>query len=121
MARKLCQAASQVGFLYVTNHGVDEKTLVRARNAGFKFFRLTGEEKLAASSNEHHHGYLKPGSSRMYDDAELDLKRELQLGNRNRAGSTRRHGWQSPDRPQSLAAVYAGSKKRRLPVLRRSE
>ena len=80
VARKLCQAASQVGFLYVTNHGVDEKTLVRARNAGFKFFRLTGEEKLAASSNEHHHGYLKPGSSRMYDDAELDLKESFNWG-----------------------------------------
>ena len=80
VARKLCLAASQVGFLYVTNHGVDEKTLERARKAGLEFFRLTGEEKLAASTNEHHHGYLKPGSSQMNDDAELDLKESFNWG-----------------------------------------
>ena len=80
VARKLCQAASQVGFLYVTNHGVDEETLERARRTGLEFFRLTDEQKLAASTNQLHHGYLKPGSSQMYDDAELDLKESFNWG-----------------------------------------
>lgn len=80
VARKLCWAASHVGFLYVENHGVEQGILERARRSGLEFFRLSDEEKQAASTNQHHHGYLKPGSSQMYDDAETDLKESFNWG-----------------------------------------
>ena len=76
----LARAAAQVGFLYVRNHGVDAEIIERARCAGIEFFRLPDEAKREAGTNRFHHGYLKPGSTKMYDDARLDLKESFNWG-----------------------------------------
>ena len=76
----LARAATEVGFLYVRNHGVDAALVERARRAGIEFFRLPGEAKRKAGTNRFHHGYLKPGSTKMYDDARLDLKESFNWG-----------------------------------------
>ena len=80
VARELLRAGSEVGFLYVANHGVDETILAQAHSAGLAFFRLPDAEKQAASTNAHLHGYLGPGSTRMYDGAEVDLKESFNWG-----------------------------------------
>ena len=77
---ELARAAAEVGFLYVRNHGVDDAVVKRARRAGIEFFRLPEEDKREAGTNRFHHGYLKPGSTKMYDDAKLDLKESFNWG-----------------------------------------
>ena len=78
---ELVRAASEVGFLYVENHGVPEAIIERARAAGLAFFRLPREAKRTARVNRFHHGYLEPGSTKMYDDARVDLKESFNWGN----------------------------------------
>ena len=77
---ELARAATEVGFLYVRNHGVDAALVRRARSAAFEFFRLPQAAKREAGINEFHHGYLKPGSTKMYDDARLDHKESFNWG-----------------------------------------
>jgi len=76
----LARAAAEVGFLYVRNHGVDAALVERARRVALEFFRLPDEAKREAGTNRFHHGYLKPGSTKMYDDAKLDLKESFNWG-----------------------------------------
>ena len=76
----LARAASEVGFLYVRNHGVDAALVERARGAAFEFFRMPEEAKREAGTNRFHHGYLKPGATKMYDDARADLKESFNWG-----------------------------------------
>ena len=76
----LARAAIDVGFLYVRNHGVDAGLVERARRTALEFFRLPEEAKREAGTNRFHHGYLKPGSTKMYDDARLDLKESFNWG-----------------------------------------
>ena len=77
---ELARAAAEVGFLYVRNHGVDPALVERARRAALDFFRLPEEAKREAATNRFHHGYLKPGSTQMYDGAKLDLKESFNWG-----------------------------------------
>ena len=77
---ELARAATEVGFLYIRNHGVDTALVERARQAGLDFFRMPDEAKREAGTNQFHHGYLKPGSTKMYDDARLDLKESFNWG-----------------------------------------
>ncbi len=76
----LARAATEVGFLYVRNHGVDAALVERARRVALEFFRLPDEAKREAGTNRFHHGYLKPGSTKMYDEAKLDLKESFNWG-----------------------------------------
>ena len=77
---ELAQAASEVGFLYVRNHGVDTATIESARRAGFELFRLPAEAKWEARTNRYHHGWLGPDATKMYDDALPDLKESFNWG-----------------------------------------
>ena len=79
-ARDLVWAATEVGFIYVRNHGVDAAVIERARECGLAFFRQPPQRKLEVASNIHHHGYLRPGATKMYDDANADLKESFNFG-----------------------------------------
>ncbi len=79
-ARDLTWAAIEVGFIYVRNHGIDAAVIERAREAGLAFFRQPLERKLEVVTNIHHHGYLRPGATKMYDDANVDLKESYNFG-----------------------------------------
>ncbi len=80
VGRRLAWAATEVGFIYIENHGVPDSFIENARHAGLEFFRMPAQEKLAAATNEFHHGYLRPGSTKMYDDARPDLKESFNWG-----------------------------------------
>ena len=77
---ELARAATETGFLYVRNHGIEAGLVERARRAALEFFRLPEEAKREADTNRYHHGYLKPGSTQMYDGARLDLKESFNWG-----------------------------------------
>ena len=80
VGRRLAWAASEVGFIYVRNHGVPQAVIETARNAGLAFFPPPCEVKEQARTNQHHHGWLAPGQTVMYDGARLDLKQSFNFG-----------------------------------------
>ena len=84
---ELARAASEVGFLYVRNHGVNAATIESARRAGFELFRLPAAAKHEARTNRFHHGWLGPDSTKMHDDALPDLKESFNWGLEHEAGA----------------------------------
>ena len=80
VAAQLQHAATQVGFIYVSNHGVADEVIDQAHAIGLEFFRQPLEKKLEVATNKHHHGYLRPGATKMYDNAEVDLKESFNFG-----------------------------------------
>lgn len=80
VAKQLGWAATEIGFIYVRNHGISSELVDRARGAALQFFSLPLEEKLEVSTNSYHHGYLSPGQTKMYDDASVDLKESFNWG-----------------------------------------
>ena len=74
VGQQLIWAASELGFIYVENHGISTATIASARAAGLAFFRLDAKQKRQAEINEFHHGYMTPGSSQMSAAVRADLK-----------------------------------------------
>ena len=80
VGRKLAWAASEIGFIYASGHGVPQAVIDHARAAGLAFFRAPVERKRAVSTNAHHHGWLAPGETVMSDGARVDLKESFNFG-----------------------------------------
>lgn len=80
VGRELAWAATEVGFIYVRNHGVERAMVDRARTTGLAFFAEPVARKVQVTSNIHHHGYLRPGATKMYDDAAVDIKESFNFG-----------------------------------------
>ena len=80
VARQLEWAARELGFIYVKGHGISQSSIETARDTALDFFRLPLTQKQEASSNAFHHGYLRPGQSKMFDDAPIDLKESFNWG-----------------------------------------
>lgn len=89
VADALLRASREVGFLYVTNHGVDPALLDQARAQALAFFRQPVESKLALGISERHRGFLRMGGARMQDDALPDLKESFIWGIEDAGGHTR--------------------------------
>ena len=97
---ELARAATEVGFLYVRNHGVESGLVERARQCALEFFRMPDAAKREAGTNRFHHGYLKPGSTKMYDDARLDLKESFNWGiELDRGSGSEREVEREPENP----------------------
>ena len=77
---ELARAATEVGFLYVRNHGVDDATIASARRAGLALFGLPAAAKREARTNRFHHGWLGPDATKVHDDALPDLKESFNWG-----------------------------------------
>ncbi len=88
IARDLVAACREVGFVYITNHGVPEDALAKAFEVSKKFYDLPKEEKLKAPHPPGwavHRGYSWPGLEKVsaaisdIDDQEaVDKLREVQ-------------------------------------------
>lgn len=73
-------AAEQVGFFYIRHHGIPASLFEAAHAASRAFFARPLEEKNRLPINAHHHGFLRMGESKMYDDARADLKESFVWG-----------------------------------------
>ncbi len=80
VAREIHEASRDVGFLYIRNHGIDPELIAEAHRKGLAFFRQDDEIKREVSINQDHRGYLRPGASKMDDDATADLKESFVWG-----------------------------------------
>jgi isopenicillin N synthase-like dioxygenase len=80
----LSRAASGVGFVYVTDHGVPAAQISGLEHAAREFFALPEAAKLAyyIGNSAHHRGYVPPGEEVFYGQSRdtkeaFDLSREL--------------------------------------------
>lgn len=73
-------AAEQVGFFYVAHHGIPAPVFESAHAASRAFFARPLEEKNQLKINAHHHGFLRVGEAKMYDEARADLKESFVWG-----------------------------------------
>lgn len=80
VAQALHQASRDIGFLYVTNHGIDLDFLEQARSLALQFFRQPLDDKLRVAISPQHRGFLRIGAARMEDDARPDLKESFVWG-----------------------------------------
>jgi isopenicillin N synthase-like dioxygenase len=90
VARSLLQASGEIGFFYVKNHGVPAETIAAADHAARAFFALPLEEKLAVPVNLHHHGFIRRGEAKMYENARADLKESFTWGLETEEGDPER-------------------------------
>lgn len=80
VAREIHEASRDVGFLYIRNHGIDPELIAETHETGLAFFRQDDEIKREVSISRDHRGYLRPGASKMEDDAIADLKESFVWG-----------------------------------------
>lgn len=74
VARALCAASRDHGFLYVRGHGVPGSVLESARAEALDFFRAPPADKTAVTVSSRHRGWLRQGGSQMRADVAPDLK-----------------------------------------------
>jgi len=86
VARALHQASSQVGFIYIRNHGIPDDVIDTARNAGMTFFQNTETRKSEVAVSGAHRGFLGRGGAKMQDDLKADLKESFIWGYENENG-----------------------------------
>lgn len=87
VAAQLHKASQEIGFIYVTNHGIDPSSMEKARSDALEFFRRPVEEKLKSKITEKHRGFLKIGDAVMQDDVKPDLKESFVWGYEEQDGS----------------------------------
>lgn len=88
VADALHRANRDLGFIYVTNHGIDLSFLDTARSTAMVFFRQPTQRKLDLGISDKHRGFLKMGAARMQDDALPDLKESFIWGIEDEDGHT---------------------------------
>lgn len=88
VARQLNRASRDVGFIYVSNHGIDDMLLKAARETALAFFHLPEDAKRRVAVSDKHRGFLGRGGARMQDDAKPDLKESFIFGYEDADGVT---------------------------------
>ena len=74
VARKLHQASTGLGFIYIKGHGISNEIIASLREDGLNFFRSNEEQKRAVSISQKHRGWLGYGGAKMKANAKADLK-----------------------------------------------
>lgn len=80
VADALHRASREVGFIYVTNHGIAEPLIGATRAAALDFFRLPEDQKREVAVSDKHRGYLGQGGAKMQTGAKADLKESFIFG-----------------------------------------
>jgi len=80
VANALHMASQSLGFIYVKGHGIPQDSIDTARKYAFDFFRSSDANKSTVLVSSSHRGWLKPGTSKMDDDAKADLKESFIWG-----------------------------------------
>ena len=80
VALEIRQAAEEVGFFYIRNHGIPEAVIEQAYRAAQVFFSRPKEWKDSVKINANHHGYLSVGEAKMEQAERMDLKESFVWG-----------------------------------------
>ena len=88
VARSLNRASREVGFIYISNHGMADEVIVAAREAALRFFRLPMDEKREVAVSDKHRGFLGQGGAKMQAGVKADLKESFIWGYEDADGIT---------------------------------
>ena len=88
IAEALLAASKNLGFIYVSGHGIPDALIESARQGAYDFFHQDADEKSAVQVSSRHRGWLKPGGAKMQDDAKPDLKESFIWGYQDESGHT---------------------------------
>jgi isopenicillin N synthase-like dioxygenase len=88
VAEALLAASQNLGFIYISGHGIPEDVIATARVKAFDFFRGPETEKQRYKITDKHRGWLSLGGARMQDDVEADLKESFVWGYQDDGGNT---------------------------------
>ena len=80
VALEIRQAAEEIGFFYIRNHGVPESVIKQSYSAAKDFFNLPKVVKNNVKINSNHHGYLCFGEAKMEQAESVDLKESFVWG-----------------------------------------
>ena len=80
VALKIRQAAEEVGFFYICNHGISEAVIEQAYRAAQGFFSRPKKWKNSVKINSNHHGFLSVGEAKMEQAERVDLKESFVWG-----------------------------------------
>lgn len=67
IVKDIKQASENIGFFYITNHGISNEVIDNARKAAITFFKQTPDEKMRVSKSrsKHFNGYHANGMSKV--------------------------------------------------------
>ncbi|MBT7583431.1 MAG: 2-oxoglutarate and iron-dependent oxygenase domain-containing protein, partial [Kordiimonadaceae bacterium] len=88
VAKKLHDANTGLGFIYIKGHGIPQYVIEKAREAAYKFFRASPDEKEIVKISTKHRGWIGTGGAKMEDDLKPDLKESFLWGYEDEKGDT---------------------------------
>lgn len=88
VAGALLHASQNLGFIYVSGHGIPEQVIDATRATAYKFFHLRGEQKTRYTVSKNHRGWLAAGNAKMQDDGPADRKESFIWGYQDKSGFT---------------------------------
>ncbi|MGI9363843.1 MAG: isopenicillin N synthase family dioxygenase [Rhizobiaceae bacterium] len=74
VAEQLHAASQNLGFIYISGHGIPEEVIDAARSSAYEFFRSDLAQKSSVKVSGQHRGWIGQGGAKMQDDAKADLK-----------------------------------------------
>jgi len=80
VAQQIRNAAKEVGFFYIRNHGISESVIQKAHQAAKLFFSQPSASKRNLKINSNHHGFLSVGEAQMESAEKIDLKESFVWG-----------------------------------------
>lgn len=112
VAEALLAASQDLGFIYVSGHGIPQAEIDEAREQAYEFFRIPEVRKSRYAISAKHRGWLARGGARMQDDVEADLKESFLWVYQDDSGATPadhelRGPNQWPDFVPQLEQLYA--------------
>ena len=111
VAQALLAASQDLGFIYISGHGIPDAVINTARAGAFDFFHSPEKEKRRYTISDKHRGWLAPGGAKMQDDIEADLKESFVWGYQDDDGDTPSdHQLRGPNLwPDFVPAMEAGA------------
>ncbi|OAA32452.1 2OG-Fe(II) oxygenase [Moelleriella libera RCEF 2490] len=76
VARQVNDAATNMGFFYIKNHGIPSSLIQDINNAALRFYRQSPEKKLEAdvAQSAHYNGYRAPNTLSLNPDEGIDVR-----------------------------------------------
>jgi isopenicillin N synthase-like dioxygenase len=88
VAQALLAASRNLGFIYISGHGIPDDVIAMARARAFDFFHSPEKDKQRCTISDKHRGWLPQGGAKMRDDVAADLKESFVWGYQDDDGGT---------------------------------
>ncbi|GAO15696.1 uncharacterized protein UV8b_01557 [Ustilaginoidea virens] len=81
VARQVNHAATNIGFFYIKNHGIDPSAIDATYQAALSFYRQDLDKKLEATMTQssHYNGYRAPDTQRLNPEEGIDVRESFSV------------------------------------------